>query len=119
MQKKKFLPEFPGKYSVNSGCPVIPNVRKTKNSVSGTFFTPETIIKGVKMQKFKFAEFSRKTVFRDFPVNYKEIPGSEGAMHNFRKFRIFWDVPEPNRMENDRMHSGTDGRTDGWTFCNY
>ena len=53
------------------------------------------------MQKFKFAEFSRKTVFRDFPVNYKEIPGSEGAMHNFRKFRIFWDLPEPNRMEID------------------
>ena len=68
------------------------------------------------MQKFKFAEFSRKTDFRDFPVNYKEIPGSEGAMHNFRKFRIFWDLPEPNRMEIDWMHSGTDGRTDGQTI---
>ena len=67
------------------------------------------------MQKFKFAEFSRKTVFRDFPVNYKEIPWSDSATHNFRKFRIFWDVPEPNRMENDRMHSGTDGRKDGRT----
>ena len=38
MQKKKFHPEFTGKYSVNSGHAVIPNVRKTKNSESGTFF---------------------------------------------------------------------------------
>ena len=29
-------------------------------------------------------------------------------------FRIFWDLPEPNRMEIDRIHSGTDGRTDIW-----
>ena len=64
------------------------------------------------MQKFKFAEFSGKTVFRGFSVNYKEISDSEGAMHNFKKFRIFWYLPESNRMENDRMHPGTDGRTD-------
>ena len=64
------------------------------------------------MQKFKFLEFSRKTIFRGFPENYKEIPVYERALHNFRKFRIFWDLPELKRMENDRMHSGTYGRTD-------
>ena len=64
------------------------------------------------MKTFKFSEFSRKAVFREFPVKYKEIPVSESALHNFRKFRIFWDLPEPNRMEIDRMHSGTDGRSD-------
>ena len=53
-----------------------------------------------------------KSVFRGFPVNYKEILVTEDAMHNFRKFRIFWDLYEPNPTENDRMHSGTDGRTD-------
>ena len=46
------------------------------------------------MQKFKFAEFSRKTVFRDFPVNYKEIPSQIG-----------WKLTECIREQ-------TDGRTD-------
>ena len=67
------------------------------------------------MSKFKFAELFRKSVFRKFPEKYKEIPEFEGAMHNFRKFRISWDLSEPNRMEIDRMHSGTDRQTDGRT----
>ena len=46
------------------------------------------------MQKFKFHEFFQKTVLKEFPENYKRISVSEGAMHNFRKFRIFWDLSE-------------------------
>ena len=73
------------------------------------------------MQKFKFPKFYQNSIFRVFPVNFKEIPISEGAMRNFRNFQIFWDPPEPNRMENYRMHLGTDGRTDrhlaNYYFC--
>ena len=51
-KKKYFIPEFPGKYSVNSSRPIIPNYLKPKNLESQTLVTPETIIKGVKNQKF-------------------------------------------------------------------
>ena len=101
---KNFSRNFP----VNSGRPVILNVRKPLNSESGTFFTPETFTKGQKNQKFKFAEFSRESVFRGFPQNYKNFPISEVAMQNFSKFHKFWELTVSNRMEIDRMHSGTD-----------
>ena len=32
-----------------------------------------------------------------------EIPVSEGAMHKFRKFRTFWDLPKLKRVENDKI----------------
>ena len=64
------------------------------------------------MRKFKYQVFSRKSVYRGVSEIFNKIPVSEGDMHNFRKFRIFCDLPELKRMENDRMHSGTDGRTD-------
>ena len=66
------------------------------------------------MQKLNFPVYSRIPVFRGFPENYNETPLSEGAIHNFRKFRIFWDFSEFKRKENEEMHSGIEGRTDIW-----
>ena len=63
------------------------------------------------MRKLKSPVFSGKSVFRGFSENYKEIPVSEGVMHNFKKFRIFWDILELKRMENDRMHTSKNSRT--------
>ena len=61
------------------------------------------------MPKIKFQVFSR--VNSRIPENYKNHV-YEGDMHNFRKFRIFWELLELNQTKNDRMLTGTDGRTD-------
>ena len=95
----------------NSGPSVIPNHLKPKNLESGIFFPPVSNIKVFKMQKFNFPVFSRKPVFGGFTENNDETPLSEGAFHNLRKFRIFWDLFDHKWMKNDQMHSGTVGRT--------
>ena len=69
MQKQKFLPEFPGKYSVNSGHPVIPNVGKTKNSESESSKT---------LNHIKLTEMPKKII----------SPGIS------QKIRYFWGKPE-------------------------
>ena len=79
--------------------------------------TSETTIKLLKTQKFKFPVFSRKSVFPRFTKNIRRFRFLK-VMHNFRKFRIFWDLPDLKRMENDRTHSGTDGQMDRQIFCN-
>ena len=56
--------------------PVVRELPETLKFGIRELFLPETIIKWVKMQKFKFPEFSLKTVFRGFPENDKEIPVS-------------------------------------------
>ena len=118
-KKIKYLPEFT-RYSVNSDRLVISNDMKPKNSESGTFLTPISNIKVFKIEKFNFTVFSAKPGFRGFPENYKKTQLSEVAIQNFGKFRIFLDLSRLKRMENDRMHSGIDGRTDIWQIiiCN-
>ena len=73
MKKKNIsFPEFTG-YSVNSGRSINPNDLKLIYSESAMSLTSESTIKWSKMSKFKFAEFSGKSVFRKFPENY--FPG--------------------------------------------